>query len=145
MGCDIHYVIEKNYDGRWVAVYAKSETPEARPRSDEAKSYDFMAEINRRPVFSSRFYPFFAQLAGVRGEGPDPVGVPKDASELSHILIKQWEGDGHSHSWLPYRDFCQRYTVANGKMFTNNGDLRDLAGVEEDEFDAYRVVFWFDC
>jgi hypothetical protein len=47
-----------------------------------------------------RNYNLFAKLAGVRGEGPSPKGVPDDASDLALMMVDRWEGDGHSHSWM---------------------------------------------
>jgi len=113
-----------------------------------------MKPYDRMPVFRSRNYPFFALLAGVRGEGPEPVGLPPDPSQLTEMCVTQLGADGHSHSWLPYREFCERYTLTTAEIFTNGGNMEALSGIDDfedqfgpDERDGYaglRVVFWFD-
>lgn len=58
-----------------------------------------------RPNVSGRNYNFFAALAGVRGVGPEPRGLPDDISPLVAEEADSWDGDGHSHSWMSARDF----------------------------------------
>ena len=76
MGCDIHGWIEKKVYDKWVAV----------------------GEF--RGCGLERNYERFAQLAGVRGEGPDPKGVPEDVSDTAKFHIDEWGVDGHSHSYM---------------------------------------------
>ena len=47
-----------------------------------------------------RNYTRFAALAGVRGDGPTPKGLPKDVSESTKLYSDEWGLDGHGHSFL---------------------------------------------
>ena len=122
MGCDIHGTIEKLIDDKWVMI---AEFP------DEARVRNYLR---------------FAALAGVRGDGPEPRGIPTDVSPGTLYNIQEWEGDGHSHSWLPLKDAtrifnmtspspdkeCEQYTVER------------FFGLCPFDIGEYRIVFWFD-
>lgn len=146
MGCDIHFVIEKKFDGKWIGVYSKSETPDALSEKDADEPVGtWVQRYRRRMEFCNRNYGFFALLAGVRGDGEAvPLGTPDDMSELATVMIEQEGGDGHSHSHLSYREFCERYALATARVFTDEGSHSWVSGCDEDEIDDYRVVFWFD-
>jgi hypothetical protein len=147
MGCDIHFVIEKKFDNKWIGVYAKSETPDAMPEKEYGVTPgDWVHQYRRRMVFCNRNYGFFALLAGVRGGADDavPLGVPEDMSELASVMVEQEGSDGHSHSHLPYRDFCERFALATALAFTDEGSHSWVSGCDGDDIDSYRVVFWFD-
>jgi hypothetical protein len=91
MGCDIHTFIEfKIGDQPW--------TPDKRHRKslDEPDGYNYN-RVNEAE--SDRDYSVFAALAGVRGVGPQPKGIPDDVSELIAIALDQYGEDGHSHSY----------------------------------------------
>lgn len=157
MGCDIHIVIERRWEGRWVGI-----------RTDQGYYIDGLEAENPSirtyvfPAVGQRNYDFFARLAGVRGEGPVPNGFPRDASDLSRLLRAEWGSDGHSHSWLPLQDFALRWCAGNREFVATmakqrmEGDkglyyrLLDRASIgtydaySEDDIDDYRVVFWFD-
>jgi hypothetical protein len=107
----------------------------------------------------SRNYELFAKLAGVRGDGPEPKGVPDDASDLSVFAVSTYGEDGHSHSWCDAKEFVAAYVEtlpANHHM--QKQWLSDLlesqnawkAGCGEmlfgymDDDAEYRVVFFFD-
>lgn len=57
---------------------------------------------------SGRNYAFFGALAPTgRRDRPALIeerGVPHDASPEFHRIVKEWNGDGHSHSWLNLDD-----------------------------------------
>jgi len=141
MGCDIHMVIERKRakDTTWTGVVS----------TDHLRFDD-------RPPPSERNYAFFSRIADVRTYGDDvkteqPKGVPEDASDLARQEIERWDCDGHSHSWMPLREFCLAYYEVCPPE-----DERDLRYPEARLFGIYpgdgdsrageqwRVVFWFD-
>lgn len=143
MGCDIHMVVERRVGDEWVAWSIPA--PHSRLYVKEGE-LDFSV-----PVALGRNYTRFAKLAGVRGEGPEPRGIPEDASQSSRALIAHWGSDGHSHSWVgldeaariflgtEYREFAPDSYPAKypGSHYFNVDELDDHA-------DEYRLVFWFD-
>lgn len=121
MGCDIHGWVEEYVGDRWVGV----------------------KEIT--PVGRSRNYSRFAALAGVRGNGPEPVGIPADVSDTVRYWIDSWGSDGHSHSWLPM-NMAEDTWAQTGPVDKSNIEpqfhyfgLFDLENKHR-----RRVVFWFD-
>lgn len=103
-----------------------------------------------------RDYDFFARLAGVRGDGPEPNGVPSDVSALTQRHISRWEGDGHSHVHMTLREFVKRkiitdVTIADAaKSKLQGGDpIAEYLGdcIYDDGItldDNTRVIAWFD-
>lgn len=172
MGCDIHFVIERQvtrYDyeeadivpvpGRWVGVYATWLSPvplnirDPLPKMGE-KGRGALGFYDRLPAMKSRNYSFFARLARVRGDGPEPKGAPDDASELARMMIDEDGADGHSHSWDTLKDFIFKWLVSAGdesaatavaSALEGNEDLlASVAGVWPEAMKLYRVVYWFD-
>ena len=154
MGCDIHIVVERNWCGKWVGL-----------RTDKGfvrGGYDGKQTDWAYPDVSRRDYGFFNRLAGVRGDGPDPLGLPSDASDLTLARATHWEGDGHSFSYLPLEEFAMRWCAGNeafiaimaAERLTGEGRaysrLLDRASIGTfDPYDGtdvgdFRVVFWFD-
>lgn len=146
MGCDIHLVLEKRHGDKWIAV--DTFVPFHRQYVTKDDAMDGWSA----PIARCRNYERFAALAGVRGDGPSPLGVPDDASETSLFFIEKWNCDGHSHSWIPLdqaariwpaterrelSDFAKKYPESH--YF--NVDCSEGSG---DKIDDYRVVFWFD-
>ena len=156
MGADIHFVIESRAkDQPWVGVYCTGSSPRFRPRS-------YMTGLNSREYLydidapqRERNYAFFAKLAGVRGPGPKPKGMPKDASELARRSRENWGSDGHSHSYVSLDEFAAAWLATAlpevqaavvAARLEREGfhpaawlfDLYDNVGSE------HRVVFWFD-
>jgi hypothetical protein len=135
MGCDIHLALERNYKGQWVGVPIPNVT-----------------------AARSRNYELFALLAGVRGDGPEPKGIPDDTSGLSQIEIDRWDGDGHSHSWCSLQEYVEACMACMDNPATllkdddpigsdPYGHYFGLGDKDDDpDFDKadYRVVFWFD-
>lgn len=125
MGCDIHGWIEKKVDNKWVAV----------------------SELKDR----NRNYGLFADLAGVRGDGPDAKGLPSDVSETVKYWVDKWGPDAHDHSWLPLDEAYRIFRKHGG----NGYYLWDMCGLDIYPYcptckqptphgDIYRLVFWFD-
>ena len=96
MGCDIHLVLEKRFDEKWVAINTFCSFHRATYGSKEPMD-GFSSPVVCAAVTTNA-------LAGVRGDGPAPLGLPEDASETTHALSKSWDSDGHSCSWLPLAD-----------------------------------------
>lgn len=159
MGCDIHLVLEQRSiidPAGWIGVHTF-------PHVDHKSHYAYpnkgrdIGEFFAVPYVKQRHYEFFAALAGVRGEGPEAKGVPPDASELTKNLVEYWAGDGHSHSYLDLLDFTRRYLsvhpkdmgVVAAKRVSGEDDALlayacSLMGIDTEDPNAYRVVFWFD-
>lgn len=132
MGCDIHMTVEEKINNKWVTTHI----PSGFSRADRW----------REPACLDRNYQRFSALAGVRGEGPTPLGIPVDASETTLALIDQWGVDGHSHSYLRLDEATQIF------MDTSNPQLDKFNAMYPIEhffvgctYDAERrLVFWFD-
>ena len=107
MGCDIHAYVEV-FDGHnW---------------NYEDECFDF------------RNYGIFGFLADVRNYSDipplsTPRGIPSFPSREVSIKIADWDGDGHSHSWLSLKELLdfdyskivedRRYTKQEGPNFFN--------------------------
>lgn len=133
MGCDIHMVLERRVcDGKWVGVHNF-------PYYRTIKWHNF-------PLATDRNYDRFSALAGVRGEGPEPRGVPDDASDLARLQIEEWGSDGHSHSWLPLKDAAAIFlsTERNLDDHARKYPTEHFFNVDPASADSYRLVFWFD-
>lgn len=145
MGADIHWVIEKKFEKGWAPVL-----------TDYSPFIPYQIR-NSVHIFhtGSRNYAFFAALAGVRGSGPKPNGLPDDISDAGEIVATQWETDGHSHGWLPLRQFIEAYiktdnsmTVIATEQALNGKDpvieFFEDTWVDKEDIDSHRVIFWFD-
>ena len=171
MGADIHFTIEHRdpSDGLgWVGVFysGASYSPDMYNKSYlhdtkiAAGSEEYYHRLNYgvHPIgrLGRRDYDFFARLAGVRGDGPEPNGVPSDASALTQRCVMRWEGDGHSHVHMTLREFVKRKIItdvtiadaAKSKLQGGDpiaeylGDCIDDDGITLD--DNTRVIAWFD-
>lgn len=170
MGADIHMYIEKRTsNGDWACVRNLNETLHSKSlsvlaRASSAMNDGFHAYWNLR----SRNYALFAALAGVRGDGPEPRGLPEDVSQLIEDEYEGWRGDAHSVSWYLASDFVRIYeSVTTPELLPDDeplseyviarmehGDRRavemflidkvSLYMNDEDSVNDYRFVFWFD-
>lgn len=153
MGADIHFTLERKQDDKWVGIYSTSLTPVIRSSESVRSHPDAPMEFGVAAP-KSRNYEFFAKLAGVRGPGPDPNGVPDDASELTRAAVDLWGYDGHSHGHCPLDEFCAKWVSCAGegvasfvvqKRMTNKYfTVVDWLFEYLDDDCEYRVVFWFD-
>lgn len=143
MGSDIHMIVERRVEGEWIAWntmqdhHAAGPGPEPGPHSSS--------------VALARNYPRFARLAGVRGEGPVPLGVPADASKTARAKIADWGRDGHHHSWLPLHDAAALFLETEPLPFAQDShpaqyplDYYFDATEAETEPADWRLIFWFD-
>lgn len=131
MGCDIHVYVERKINDEWHMIHA----------------------VDREAKADKRDYAFFASLCGVRGEGPEPKGLPPDVSPATQYHADTW-ADGHSHSWETYTEFIDKKLVLmklRGES-EKSGHSRGyyeyiILGCElasSETADLFRVVFWFD-
>lgn len=165
MGCDIHFVIERKFEDGWIGVYATGSGVRPafhywdRTNPNGKNLYITNANGYMGPKLAERNYSFFAALAGVRGDGPEAKGMPKDASELSHAMGEEWNSDGHSHSYDTLVDFVLAYLRSSDSAEVAKAvaeklidpeflgkKIFELVGTYSDEGtpDDYRVVYWFD-
>lgn len=123
MGCDIHFVIERKEGDHWIGCF-----------SDD--------------TFHERWYEAFSRLAGVRGEGPSPNGLPNDISELAKLEVADWVGDGHSHSHLSLKEFIERWydkKLGRSELDAYCRMLFEFYPKDELSLESeYRVIFFFD-
>lgn len=158
MGCDIHMVVERHTPNGWVGVHNLPYIDEGAvsvrvySESDSSAPSSFFCSWYAR----QRNYELFALLAGVRGGGPEPKGMPSDASPLAQMEADSWGGDGHSHSYCSAVEFAQAYiktlneeeklTYITKKITEDEEPAAMLANqlfsIEKPEL--HRIVFWFD-
>jgi len=132
MGCDIHLFLERKVGNKWVMV----------------KELDSPAD--------NRNYARFSALAGVRGDGPAPKGLPLDISDSVKLHVDDWEGDGHSHSWetidkaakifLDTESNPDEYAMRNPASYFFDLSTKSCrcCGQEILSIDNHRIVFFFD-
>lgn len=154
MGCDIHFVLERRSDklGKWIGVFSSTVTPRLPMRSYDDHNLGTLS--NCAPTVSGRNYKFFASLAGVRGDGPEPNGVPDDASDLALVDIEGWGGDGHSHGHCGFDEFYTKHMMTTDSSLYKKLVVEKLKGEtsildrlfweNEEERAKYRFIFWFD-
>lgn len=158
MGADIHAVLEKYHpEFGWVGVHdfpyisIDNVNVSSPAWPDDSKTRQ---EWYDRTYMSwkvlDRNYHLFAMLAGVRGAGPDPKGVPDDASDLAKMGIASWGRDGHSHSYGLLSEVGAIFLLSSGDPTeilseTRIKSILDLFGLDYSEsLDEYRLIFWFD-
>lgn len=122
MGCDIHALVERKIDDKWVMV----------------------DRLKRESRY--RNYARFAALAGVRGNGPSPKGLPDDVSDSGMLHANEWGEDGHSHSYLPLKEAASIFlsTETCPTQYETKCPCSAFFDVEDCDADAHRLVFWFD-
>lgn len=125
MGCDIHMVLERKVGGKWVADLSV-----------------------QKYLKQDRNYRRFAALAGVRGDGPPPRGLPDDISDSTRLLVDDCGNDFHSHSWLPIKEAAQIFLETDYEP--SDYDRKYPEGsyfcFDKDEYNEaeVRLIFCFD-
>lgn len=126
MGCDIHITLEKRVNEKWVMVN----------------------RLDHRDQSSLRNYNRFAALAGVRGDGGKPKGVPSDISESSKFYIDDYGVDGHSHSYMSIGEAVKIFDETDFKKsdYSQEYPYSNYFGIDDDPVDPenYRIIFFFD-
>jgi hypothetical protein len=161
MGCDIHVVLEYQLDdGQWMGINSYSAFPTV--------ALDRTTHVSSRETMfwkvTNRNYAFFASLAGVRGDGPEPLGMPEDASPMARLRLGY--SDLHSHSYMSAMTFVNKWRGIDDRVAAvkralrgEEMDVEEAAGLlgplpfmfdreerpdDAHPLDAYRVVFAFD-
>ena len=101
MGCDIHSYAEKKVNGKWEKVSDQFSL-------DEFDKKWYRKEKGDNP-FGWRNYSIFAFLADVRNYDhctpiSEPKGLPDDISDEVKEKADDWDGNGHSHSFLTLKE-----------------------------------------
>ena len=160
MGCDIHLYVEKRLkNGDWAFVRNLNEGINGeglRPWGEQGKAVGGFWRL------SGRNYNLFSRLAGVRGPGPAPKGLPNDVSEFLDEEHERYRSDAHSASWAPPLEFMEEY-IASMQAYDEGAPLdkymqirlaegveralevfmRDMCSLDTDGHE-YRFVYWFD-
>jgi hypothetical protein len=169
MGCDIHPVLEKRWGDKWVGLHAfpyrtlnLTLYPHLHPKLGLKEPVEIQSNwVSYRA--QERNYQLFALLAGVRGRGATPRGLPEDVSDLARAMSSDWGSDGHSHSWVTAREWieaCWQCEQDHAKLFLAPAeddprrknayqhylelDCSEGSLGPNDSPDNYRIVFWFD-
>lgn len=113
MGCDIHGLVERKNEHKGF-YWINSGDP------DIGRNYTIYAVLaNVRNYFSKKPAPFISE----------PKGLPKDVTHEMEYLSKEWDVDGHSHSWITLKEmkeynieqkiYCTRLITSKDK----NGNI----------------------
>ena len=116
MGADIHLYPEYRVDGG-----AWQSHPDIVVETEEAGTPDEYVYVYYNEGIG-RNYSLFADMAGVRGHGPAPKGIPADVSPIVKLAIDRWEADGHSHSYMSLNELKKLmqkrgYKIKENEMF----------------------------
>lgn len=132
MGCDIHMVLERKVNDKWLGLH---DFPYG---SGGWKARD-------------RNYQRFNAIAGVRGDGPMlPRGLPSDISDLGKFIVDDYGSDGHSHTYLSLREALPIFLATeywapnNEREHAEKYTASYFFDVEEDEVDEHRLIIYFD-
>ena len=169
MGCDIHMVLEKKFNDKWVGLHAYPSVS-TKAVSIYSKSGEGIA-IHKQPLdhipfkADERNYTLFGALAGVRNDSPfghTDLGLPDDVSDLAACLSEEYGQDGHSHSYMLLPEFLRCYAYATDDDAYSKGCVAAVEGTttpfiefadevlgfkfypDEGNVEKYRIVFWFD-
>lgn len=164
MGADIHiYAERKLKDGTW-SLFKTLGFENKTAFRDDGQFGDHKGATWLSYRARGRHYGFFAALAGVRGDGPEPRGLPEDVSPYVKEEAERWDGDAHSHSWYSAEEFVPIFmehhmspeeiakitaTKLENKypMDITQHICEIFVGVEcadADDVSRTRFVFWFD-
>jgi len=170
MGCDIHVHLERKVTipsrgiDCWQTVNQFTGIPvEGMLNVPPELSKENYGPAHMWSKVEDRNYDLFASLAGVRGEGPHPKGIPDDIAPLTAGWIDSWGGDAHSHSWEYADVFVEKYmehslpkeVIAQIAELRMNSEITSVWEYVLDRFihcmptniespDRWRFIFFFD-
>ena len=168
MGCDIHLYTEKKVDTKngddvWFCCdYFMHD-------EHYVRGYTKEDDLSHVEIYGTRNYVLFGILANVRSDEYNPIaeprGLPDDVSDIVKQAAVDWDGDGHTHSWLTAGEIF-RYYKANRDNYRIKQTMKPLVKAikrkmceqfwirtEDKEIkqkrlkqfeDSFRIVFWFD-
>lgn len=133
MGCDIHMVLERKVNGKWLGLH------------------DFPYGSGRWRA-RDRNYERFNAIAGIRGDGPaTPKGLPVDTSDLGRYVVEGWDSDGHSHTWLTLREAVKIFLATQywppdaDEKHAREWPASYFFDIEDEgDVDEYRLIIFFD-
>jgi hypothetical protein len=102
------------------------------PSLDTTREYSY-------PEIHHRDYDFFEKIGGVRGDRalfPIQKGIPEDSCREIKDDVRQWSGDGHSHSWLMVSEMIGHPALDGIKVQWMKTFIADPENT--------RMVFFFD-
>ena len=171
MGCDIHFYVERYTtepdmsngpkditEYREARVNSIIDSTEVQPRWISQDDWEQGEYEGGKPywridkeLYSGRNYWLFNLLADVR-YGPDwlkpldsPRGVPADASYAYRQVVKDWDCDGHSHSYFTLTELLEVPDDMWDKIECSEF-RRVMADMQvmDSNTDNVRCVFFFD-
>lgn len=125
MGCDIHLFTERkrniNKTEKWVNI-------------DNFKINLYSGNYELEECYQGRNYTLFSILADVRNYSDnkiisEPKGFPSDSSDIVRNKFEEWEGDGHSHSYLTMKeiyDFYEENKTVKYSGFVNKKGVDEI-------------------
>jgi len=157
MGADIHLWLERKLpNGKWV-MHDRCDGISREAYGIEPPTAESYMGDRAYHLAGGRNYRFFAALAGVRGDGPEPRGLPPDVSDYVLHESDEYGADGHSHSWMTAREFMPIFAehvlpvqyavdVVGGRTTWVALFSRYFSTYIDHarDFDNYRFVFFFD-
>lgn len=159
MGCDIHFYVEVRKNGKWKQAGQMVKNEWYTPGEEEGHGN---TPMRHEEFYYGRNYDLFGVLAGVRSNWCPPIkkrrGLPSDISEEVSRLAADWDGDGHSHSWLNLKEILEwayngDFSHKGKNRFNEISDefadvtmpkLLKLASDPKLKPEDVRIVFWFD-
>lgn len=155
MGCDIHIIVERKFRDRWVGIHACGYVNHV-SHSLYPHETSLLEGPNKWSAHwrcEGRDYDLFGHLAGVRGSGPEPNGIPDDVSDLAQMVIESWGDDGHSHCHYLLRDCAMHFIARNApevivaeeryNWLASFFGLEDFTG-KDDLLNNTRLIILFD-
>ena len=163
MGADIHFYTERytasnNYQGPKDLAEDRNtkieEVIDGKPLTERWVSADEWSKDDDRWVhverYWSRNYYLFSILADVRNGGDVepisyPKGIPRDASSGYKYSVKQWDSDGHSHSYFTLQELLDVDWNVYEKEYLENflNVIEELKSIDPD-LNKVRICFFFD-
>ena len=162
MGCDIHFFIERRNSNTepWYPIKTQSLVNVYADRDEWSPMPQPLALLNSFGSdidYRDRNYDLFGILANVRNgigfagaktsEGFVPIsppkGIPYDATEAYKASVKQWNGDGHSHSFLTVQellDYDWNQTTKKEGYVTQQGWDHHRSGMEIHSYWTERIT-----
>jgi len=157
MGCDIHIWAETKIDGKWLLSTKAAGFNNRRHEfnhcaQDEEEKWRNMI-VDASP-YAGRNYYLFAMLANVRNYHnevvpiSEPRGVPDDASDIYLKIVKFWDGDGHSHSYLTLKELHDAVNEREAEFASQTYFIKTyeylLKLASDPNVEDVRLVFFFD-
>jgi hypothetical protein len=138
-------VLERRFEDKWVGLHDY-------PYLSKTTIESINEEVETRYFFwkaTGRNYDLFAAIAGVRGGGPSPKGIPDDASDLAHLAIAAYGSDGHSHTWLSEEEAIHIWAPhilkdSDWVAPERRQKVGDYLGMGDVGRNQYRLVIFFD-